>query len=134
MKDKKLFDPTDLSSERWNASSEEDRKRIYWHRYWNGLKDIEREFLLLIYPELPELDKLKVKPIQRLLNSAMSRAIEKGYIEKSICSRCNGDGHYSWNRVDGSTCYGCHGTGITRPRITKKLIKLINTKKRGGIK
>jgi len=132
MKNKKLFDPSDLSSERWNASSAEDRKRINWYRDWSGLKDIEREFLLLIYPELPELDKLKVKPIQRLLNSAMSRAIEKGYIEKSTCSRCNGDGHYSWNRVDGSICYGCHGTGITRPRITKKLIKEINKRKKGS--
>ena len=123
MKNKKLFDPSDLSCERWNASSDEDRKRIDWHRDWDSLKDIEREFLLLIYPELPEFDKLKAKPIQRLLNSAMSRAIERNYIEKSVCSRCNGGGHYSWNRVDGSMCYGCYGTGITRPRVTKKLIK-----------
>jgi hypothetical protein len=29
-----------------------------------------------------------------------------------ICSRCNGDGNYSYNELDGTICYGCHGSGI----------------------
>lgn len=32
------------------------------------------------------------------------------------CSRCDGSGHYSWNAVHGSTCYGCSGTGFRLPK------------------
>jgi hypothetical protein len=33
------------------------------------------------------------------------------------CTRCGGSGHYSYNAMHGSTCYGCGGTGwkIARP-------------------
>lgn len=27
------------------------------------------------------------------------------------CKRCGGSGHYSYNPLDGTTCYGCHGSG-----------------------
>lgn len=27
------------------------------------------------------------------------------------CPRCGGSGHYSWNSMDGSRCYGCSGSG-----------------------
>lgn len=27
------------------------------------------------------------------------------------CGRCGGSGHYSFNTIDGSRCYGCNGTG-----------------------
>lgn len=27
------------------------------------------------------------------------------------CKRCGGSGHYSYNSLDGTTCYGCHGSG-----------------------
>lgn len=29
-----------------------------------------------------------------------------------ICSRCGGDGNYSYNEVDGTICYGCQGSGV----------------------
>lgn len=32
------------------------------------------------------------------------------------CSRCGGSGHYSYNQMDGTMCYGCRGTG--KQRIT----------------
>ena len=40
---------------------------------------------------------------------------EKGkmYIKvKGTCSRCGGSGHYSYNQLDGTRCYGCGGSGI----------------------
>ena len=37
--------------------------------------------------------------------------------ERETCSRCGGDGKYSYNQRDGDICYGCHGRGI---RLTKK--------------
>lgn len=27
------------------------------------------------------------------------------------CKRCGGSGHYSYNQMDGTRCYGCNGTG-----------------------
>jgi hypothetical protein len=29
--------------------------------------------------------------------------------EMKVCSRCHGSGQYSYNQIDGSRCYGCHG-------------------------
>lgn len=33
------------------------------------------------------------------------------------CTRCYGSGHYSYNDVDGTRCYGCGGTGL---KVIKK--------------
>lgn len=37
--------------------------------------------------------------------------------ETETCGRCGGGGSYSWNAMNGSTCFGCKGTGI---RYTKR--------------
>lgn len=31
---------------------------------------------------------------------------------KGKCPRCGGSGHYSYNQIDGTRCYGCGGSGI----------------------
>ena len=37
----------------------------------------------------------------------------KMYVKvKGKCPRCGGSGHYSYNQMDGTRCYGCNGTGI----------------------
>jgi hypothetical protein len=33
--------------------------------------------------------------------------------ETKACTRCGGGGHYSYNQIHGSVCYGCKGSGIT---------------------
>lgn len=33
----------------------------------------------------------------------------------STCDRCGGSGHYSFNQIHGTTCYGCKGTGQQAP-------------------
>ena len=41
---------------------------------------------------------------------------EKGrlYVKiKGTCPRCSGSGHYSYNSLDGTRCYGCGGSGIS---------------------
>lgn len=30
---------------------------------------------------------------------------------KGVCPRCGGSGHYSYNQMDGTRCYGCNGSG-----------------------
>jgi len=31
--------------------------------------------------------------------------------DTKTCSRCGGSGHYSFNTLDGTVCYGCNGSG-----------------------
>lgn len=31
--------------------------------------------------------------------------------ESVECGRCGGSGHYSYNQLDGTRCYGCNGSG-----------------------
>jgi len=36
------------------------------------------------------------------------------------CGRCGGSGHYSFNQIDGSRCYGCGGAGVVAPKGAKQ--------------
>ena len=36
---------------------------------------------------------------------------------KGACSRCGGSGHYSYNQIDGTKCYGCNGSGVAIQRV-----------------
>jgi hypothetical protein len=38
-------------------------------------------------------------------------------LETEVCGRCGGSGHYSYNQIDGTRCYGCGGSGR---RYTKR--------------
>ena len=38
-------------------------------------------------------------------------------IVRSKCPRCGGSGHYSYNQMDGTKCYGCMGSGIKRQQV-----------------
>ena len=45
---------------------------------------------------------------------------EKGrlYVKvKGVCPRCSGSGHYSYNQMDGTRCYGCGGSGISIQKV-----------------
>lgn len=45
---------------------------------------------------------------------------EKGrlYVKvKGTCPRCGGSGHYSYNQVDGTRCYGCNGSGVSIQKV-----------------
>lgn len=36
---------------------------------------------------------------------------------KGACPRCGGSGHYSYNQMDGTRCYGCNGSGISIQKV-----------------
>jgi len=38
-------------------------------------------------------------------------------LEKVTCGRCGGSGHYSFNMMHGTVCYGCGGSGV---KLTKR--------------
>lgn len=45
---------------------------------------------------------------------------EKGrlYVKvKGTCPRCGGSGHYSYNQIDGTRCYGCGGSGVSIQKV-----------------
>ena len=31
--------------------------------------------------------------------------------DSQTCTRCAGSGHYSYNQINGTTCFGCNGSG-----------------------
>lgn len=41
-----------------------------------------------------------------------SETVNKFGFPLEVCSRCHGTGNYSYNEVDGTTCYGCSGSGF----------------------
>lgn len=41
----------------------------------------------------------------------------KTRFEWEVCGRCGGSGQYSYNQINGSTCFGCGGSGH---RLTKR--------------
>lgn len=53
-------------------------------------------------------------------NIVRSRLVALGYVQE--CSRCGGGGHYSFNQITGTTCFGCNGSGRELPRITPAIL------------
>lgn len=49
--------------------------------------------------------------------------------ETTPCTRCGGNGRYSFNLRDGSRCYGCKGTGKAMTKRAKALHKRIDAAK-----
>ena len=41
-------------------------------------------------------------------------------VQTSECGRCGGSGHYSYNQMDGSRCYGCAGSGQAHTKLGKR--------------
>ena len=39
----------------------------------------------------------------------------------NVCGRCGGSGNYSFNTVDGTTCFGCLGSGYVAAKLTSEL-------------
>lgn len=40
--------------------------------------------------------------------------------ERELCSRCHGSGHYSYNSINGSTCFKCQGRKTTLTARSKQ--------------
>jgi excinuclease UvrABC ATPase subunit len=54
-----------------------------------------------------------VTELASILNTSLSNAVNRAVRMKltPICSRCGGSGHYSYNQINGTTCFGCAGLG-----------------------
>ncbi|MHD0644856.1 hypothetical protein ACYPKM_04465 [Pseudomonas aeruginosa] len=58
-------------------------------------------------------------PAEKQEMSIQSRIIALGH--GTYCGRCGGGGNYSFNMVNGTTCFGCSGSGYTKAKLTDKL-------------
>lgn len=48
------------------------------------------------------------------------------------CNRCGGSGNYSFCPGHGTTCFGCGGGGKGLPKLTAKLLKIVQEKVAAG--
>ena len=53
--------------------------------------------------------------VLQVTNPAKLNARIMGMKLSPTCGRCGGSGQYSFNQIDGSTCYGCRGSGHKTP-------------------
>ena len=47
--------------------------------------------------------------------------------DMETCGRCGGSGHYSYNQIHGTVCYGCGGRGKRQTRQAKKALAEIES-------
>lgn len=48
----------------------------------------------------------------------------------TLCRRCGGEGHYSYNMLDGTICYGCYGDGLGKKTTQADAIRLQNNRRK----
>lgn len=53
-------------------------------------------------------------------------------LEKAVCGRCGGSGHFSFNLKDGTRCYGCGGSGFVMVDPVKVARNLAAKEKRAA--
>lgn len=51
---------------------------------------------------------------------------------RMACPRCGGSGHFSYNQMDGTMCYGCMGSGVVTNEVRAYTEKEYNTMKRAN--
>jgi hypothetical protein len=75
--------------------------------------------------KLPEADFMSLLQVSPSANAKkrtawmQSRIIGLGH--GVVCGRCCGTGHYSFNQINGSVCFGCIGTGWVAAKLTSAL-------------
>lgn len=72
------------------------------------------------------------------LDTLLRAAPGKGLIRACLmgltprCNRCGGSGHYSFNQVDGTRCYGCNGAGYQKP-TTRQMPEVLKAAKEAAV-
>ncbi len=103
--------------------------RYTFLKSWDKETDLNREYLLLMNPDLKNLidgGDLTDVEIPNLYRAANRKLAQMGYTH--TCPRCGGTGHHSFNQRDGTICWGCRGAGRVLDKLTKKLLKEIRAR------
>ncbi len=59
-----------------------------------------------------------------------TRLIALGH--STVCGRCGGSGHYSFNLMHGTTCFGCSGSGKVATKLSEKLLATVTVQIANG--
>jgi DnaJ-class molecular chaperone len=97
----------------------EQRRDRTWDAEADTLKANEAELVKAVFGEVfTRSDRAtKLKSPKRLVTAALVRLVKDGKIQAPACSRCRGSGQYSYNQINGTTCFGCNGSGKMLPKI-----------------
>lgn len=57
------------------------------------------------------------------VETVQPRLIALGH--ETVCGRCCGSGHYSYNAMYGTTCFGCGGAGKVATKLTPELLERV---------
>ncbi len=68
--------------------------------------------------------------LSTILNTTEANAIRRaaGLRILPACGRCGGCGHYSYNQINGTTCFGCGGSGQVAPKAGQQADVLTEAK------
>jgi hypothetical protein len=91
---------------------------------WEGLSQQDKNLIIAFFPSLPESVTVKTKSPAKLLKNIRSWCFRHPELLKT-CSRCGGTGHFSFNQLDGTICYGCNGAKYVLKRIDKDFISTV---------
>jgi cytochrome c1 len=82
------------------------------------------------------------KPASKLMTEALALFAvkdEKGVSAclyalglRQACTRCGGSGHYSFNRVNGTVCFGCNGQRQHAAKLTREVLEAARVKVAAG--
>ena len=89
-----------------------ETKRELWKKLWEGLQSFQQELIKLFPSEFNAPLESRKSPLD-LWVATLNKLLQMGF--SRTCPRCHGTGHYSFNLVDGTICYGCSGKKITLP-------------------
>jgi hypothetical protein len=103
----------------------EEARAFSWSREYERLTASTRWMIDVAIPELPTVEERKQYRVDKLVSVAKARIMKAGFT--TVCGRCGGTGHYSYNQIDGTRCYGCGGRKVAMVKLTKEVKKKIES-------
>jgi len=98
-------------------STSEELEIREWMETYEKMPASDQWIIETVFPELKDTDIKKRKSVSRIHRIAVNKIIKSGF--KTVCSRCNGTGHYSSCQKYGTICFKCEGSKVQLPKLTK---------------
>lgn len=95
----------------------EDARKFSWEWKYNRITENQKWMIDTTIKELPTTEGRMKHSVEKLIGVAQARIVKAGFTEP--CTRCGGNGHYLYNQVDGTRCYGCQGRKVAMVKFTK---------------
>jgi hypothetical protein len=82
----------------------------------NATSKVQHDELTVVFADLLKLKNDHPKTVPAI----QARLVKLGL--GKTCGRCGGSGHYSYNQISGTTCFGCGGRGEVVRKLTQPLL------------